>query len=255
MPFVQEQVTSNRAYGSASVEEILGPRYPAAKQAQVNTLDSMLFLNRGDRFEARPLPTEAQLAPAFAVAVGDADGDGHEDLFLSQNFFDAEPETSRYDAGRGLWLRGDGRGGFKPLSGDESGVKVYGQQRGAALCDFDADGRLDLVVAQNSAQTKLFRNVGARCGLRVRLNGPPGNPLGIGAAVRWQSASAQGPLRELHAGSGYWSQDSAVQVLSLPEPPARLWVRWTGGRTTVVDVPPGAHEVGIRMDGQIKTVH
>jgi len=205
IPFVKEEVASYRAYGAMSVEEILGPWSAAAKQVQVNTLDSMLFLNRGDHFEARPLPVEAQFAPAFAVAVGDADGDGNEDLFLSQNFFDVEPEISRYDAGRGLWLLGDGRGGFKALNGPESGVNVYGQQRGAALCDFDADGRVDLVVTQNSGETRLFRNVSAKPGLRVRLRGPPGNPLAIGASLRLENDSVQGPVREIHAGSGYWS--------------------------------------------------
>jgi len=47
----------------------------------------MAFLNHGDHFEAIPLPAEAQLAPAFAVLLGDFDGDGAEDVFLSQNFF------------------------------------------------------------------------------------------------------------------------------------------------------------------------
>ena len=55
------------------------------------------------------------------------DGDGKEDVFLSQNFFATLPEEWRHDAGRGLWLRGDGQGGFKAVSGQESGVAVYGE--------------------------------------------------------------------------------------------------------------------------------
>lgn len=240
MPQVRQRISSHRAYGTLGVEEILGVE---TRQLQVTTLDSMLFLNRGDHFEPRPLPVEAQFAPAFGLAVGDANGDGHEDLFLAQNFFDVEPETSRYDAGRGLWLQGDARGAFKPLP--ESGIKIYGQQRGTALCDFDADGRLDLVVAQNGGATKLFRNLGARPGLRVRLKGPPGNPTGIGACLRLENDSLQGPLRELHAGAGYWSQDSAVQVLSLATPPQRLWVRWPGGQTSTVTVSNGMRELTV----------
>jgi len=42
----------------------------------------------------------------------------------------------------------------------------------AVLCDFDGDGRLDLAVSQNAAETKLYKNVAARPGLRVRLKGP-----------------------------------------------------------------------------------
>src|SRR6185369_7369252 len=145
-------------------------------------LESTVFLNRGDRFEAHVLPVEAQMAPAFAVCAGDLDGDGHEDLLLSQNFFAVQPETPRYDAGRGLWLRGDGRGGFTAVPGQESGILVYGEQRGAAFSDYDADGRVDLVVTQNGAATKLYRNAGAKPGLRIRLTGPPANPSAVGAA-------------------------------------------------------------------------
>jgi hypothetical protein len=251
-PFVQEQFVSHRAYGSAGVEEIVGAGATGMRFTEASTLDSMLFLNRGDHFEMRSLPVEAQLAPAFAVCAGDADGDGNEDVFLSQNFFDVEPETSRYDAGRGLWLRGNGRGDFKPMAGGESGVKVYGQQRGAALGDFDKDGRVDLVVTQNGGETKLFRNTGASRGLRVRLSGPPGNPMGVGAVVRLENASVRGPAREVHAGSGYWSQESAIQVLSAMVE-GKLSVRWPGGQVTTVDVPLNASEIIVGVGGLVSS--
>ena len=185
------------------------------KDQVVTTLDSMVFLNRGDHFEARPLPMEVQWSPVFGIVVGDLDGDGNEDIFVSQNFFAVSSDTSRYDAGRGLWLKGDGRGGLKAIPGQESGLKIYGEGRGAALCDYDHDGRLDLVVGQNANTTRLYRNVGARAGLRVRLKGPAGNPRGVGAVVRLIEANGRcGPAHEVHAGGGYWSQDSASLVLA-----------------------------------------
>src|SRR5205814_1724097 len=122
-----------------------------------------------------------QFAPAFAVIAADFDGDGSEDIFLSQNFFATQPGTARCDAGRGLLLKGDGHGGLTAMRGQDSGVLVYGEQRGAAAADYDADGRLDLAVSQNGAETKLYHNLGARPGLRVRLNAGRGNPTGVGA--------------------------------------------------------------------------
>jgi hypothetical protein len=245
--FIREKFTTCQAYGRAAVDEILGGQFKEAQELRANWFESVVFLNRGDRFEVKPLPFEAQIAPAFGITVGDMDGDGSEDLFLAQNFFGVEPQTSRYDAGRGVWLKGDGRGNFAAVRGQDSGVKVYGEQRGCALCDYDGDGRVDLVVTQNRAETKLYRNTQAKPGLRVRLKGPPGNPTGAGAVLRLKFGDHYGPAREVHAGSGYWSQDSAVQVLGAAESPARIEVRWPNGKLTAADVPAGAKEIEVEF--------
>ena len=245
MPFLLDRFTTFKSFSEATVAEILRDRKANAQEAQAATLASTVFLNRGDHFEVVELPAEAQLAPAFSVSVGDFDGDGHEDIFLSQNFFATRPDVPRLDAGRGLWLRGDGTGRFQAVPGQVSGIKVYGEQRGAALADFNEDGRVDVVVTQNGAATKLYQNVAAKPGLRVRLAGPPGNPTGVGATVRLMFGERLGPAREIHAGSGYWSQDSATQVLATPEQPTKIWVRWPGGKVTTTDVAPASREVTV----------
>lgn len=245
MPTLASRFPTFRQFGLAGVDEILGERRPGSLELQAVWLETTLFLQRTNGFEVRPLPDLAQWAPAFAVAVADFDGDGREDVFLSQNLFAMEPETGRLDGGRGLCLLGDGRGGFTALDGRRSGLVIHGEQRGAAVADYDADGRPDLVVTQNGAATRLFRNRGGRPGLRVRLAGPAGNPEGIGAVVRVRSAQGLGPAREIHGGSGYWSQDSPVPVLALPADPVALEVLWPGGRTRSVPIPPGATEVRV----------
>src|SRR5207302_7985108 len=128
------------------------------------------------------------------------------------------------------------------------------EQRGAAVADFDHDGRPDLVASQNGAATKLFRNVAGKPGLRVRLIGPPGNPGGIGAQMRLLFGERPGPVREIHAGSGYWSQDSSVEVLATPESPTQIWIRWPGGKVSAAPVPPKPGEVTVNTEGQIKIV-
>jgi len=254
IPFVKEKMSTYEAYGRASLEEIYGEKLKSAGMVEVSTLATMIFFNRGDRFEGVAVPLEAQLAPAFGVCVGDMDGDGTEDLFLSQNFFATNPDTSRNDAGRGLWLRNDGKGRLTPVPGQESGIKAYGEQRGCALCDYDEDGRVDLAVTQNGNATKLFHNEGAKPGLRVRLSGVQGNPQGVGASIRLVRGKVMGPVREIHAGSGYWSQDGAVQVMGFSEEPTQVWVRWPGGRVTTSAVQAGVREIVVDTAGQVKVV-
>lgn len=247
LPGVALRLRTFAAYADATMDQVLGPLAPGAIRLGATTMDHLLFLNRGDRFEARPLPLEAQLAPAFYAGVADFDGDGKEDLFLSQNFFATEIATPRYDAGRSLLLLGDGVGGLEPMPGQLSGLQVYGEQRGAAYADFDGDGRLDLAVSQNGAPTRLFRNVAATPGLRVRLVGPPSNPSGVGAQMRLSYGDRNGPVREVQAGSGYWSQNGAVQVLGRAAEPTALWVRWPGGREQVVPLAPGQAQVTVHI--------
>ena len=247
-PALRARFATHAAWSVADVSGALGEARASAKQLSVNALASVLLLNRGGRFETRRLPAEAQWSAVFGVSVADFDGDGSEDLFLAQNFFDMRVEEPRLDAGRGLWLRGDGKGNFAAMSAQDSGVKIYGQQRGSAVGDFDEDGRPDLVVMQAGAETKLFHNERARPGLRVRLKGPPGNPSGIGAMVGLKFGSRAGPVREIHGGSGYWSQDSAVVVLATPEKPGSIVVRWPGGKVTTSVVPAGAREVSMSME-------
>lgn len=245
-----ETFSSHEAFSSKTIPALL-KLLPECEMAEATTLASAVFLNRGDHFEMAPLPSEAQFAPAFSVHVADCDGDGADDIFLSQNFFGTRADWTRCDGGRGLWLRGDGQGGFKPLPGDVSGVRAYGEQRGAALCDYNHDGRVDLALSQNGAQTMLYENSGAKPGLRVRLQGPPGNPSGYGAIVRLEFASGPGPAREIHAGSGYRSQDSATLVMARPTAPKAIYVAWSGGAKTRVELPADARDVVVTSQGQL----
>ena len=98
------------------------PALDRALHYQVDTFASVVLHNEGGgAFSSSPLPNLAQIAPIKAIVVHDVDGDGNLDLIVAGNLYDSEPNTPRADAGNGLWLRGDGRGGFVPVGSRESG--------------------------------------------------------------------------------------------------------------------------------------
>lgn len=229
LPFAAETVPSHEAYGKGGLLALLGPHGSRTRRVESQWHASTVFLNRGDRFEVRALPTEAQWAPAFGLTATDFDGDGHQDLFLAQNFFGVDAETSRHDAGLGLLLIGDGRGHFKALSPAASGIVLTGEGRGSAAGDFDLDGRVDLVVTQHAGPTAVLHNRRARPGWGLRLEQPGPNPMAIGAVVRAEFGNSSGPAIEIRAGSGWWSQDSSRVLITGATPPTAVHVRWPGG--------------------------
>ncbi|MCH2131518.1 MAG: hypothetical protein MK179_20460 [Pirellulaceae bacterium] len=67
-------------------------------------------------------------------------------------------------------------------------------------------------------------------------------------------ANHEGPVWEIHAGSGYWSQDLAIHVLATPKPPQSVEVRWPDGHQTTTPIPPHAAEIEIDKDGVLQNV-
>ena len=253
IPVLQLRFPSHRSWAEAKAAEILA-MFPNTGVAEANTLATTVFLNRGESFEARALPREAQMAPVWGVVTADFDGDSRVDLFLSQNSFAHRSGQDRADAGRGLLLRGEGDGSFTAVPGRESGLLIYGDQRGAAAGDFNEDGRADVVVTQNGQAARLFLNGQGASGWRVRLRGSPQNPWGIGAAVQIQNGERTGPEWEISGGSGWLSRNSCTLLFPWPEGGilnATLRIRWPGGRITRTVLPETGREVTIDLEGRL----
>lgn len=253
LPFLRRAAPTFDVFARATVDDLVGTGRSGLYRASAGTLRHAVFLNRGGRFEARALLPGAQVAPAFGVVVADFDRDGREDIFLAQNHLATPPGLSRHDAGRGAVLLGDGHGDFRLLDARESGVAAYGDGRAAAAADFDADGRWDLAVGQNGAETLIFRGRGGSPGLRVRLAAADGGSAAgggsavIGARLRARYADGtEGPSREIQAGSGYWSLNGAVQVFGRAAEIRAVHVRWADGIEEVFDIDQDAPEVVLR---------
>jgi hypothetical protein len=146
-----------KLYATATMDSVITPEMrKGAIRLKATTLQSCLLLNQGNgKFKMVPLPVEAQTSQLDGMVVDDFDGDGNLDVALSGNDFGTEVATGRYDAFNGLILKGDGKGNFKPLTINQSGIYIPGD--GKALVKLrGAKGNYLLAASQNKDVLKIF---------------------------------------------------------------------------------------------------
>jgi len=131
LPYLKKKYLHYEDYKGQTVEDIFTKdQLDKAVKLDAYELQSCVFLSDGKgHYIKRPLPTEAQFSTVFGLDAGDYDHDGKTDLLIGGNFDQSKPETGIYDASYGLLLKGDGKGGFTPLSPEQSGFFVKGAIR------------------------------------------------------------------------------------------------------------------------------
>ena len=227
MPWITDRFTSYYDYSIKNVIELFGSSFvEKMNKLEVTTLESMVFLQKNNRFISKPLPFDVQISTAYSPVVADFNNDGSPDIAVSQNQFNLTSEQSRDDAGLGVILLGVGDGSFKALSIKESGFVVPGEGRATAVSDFNHDGLMDIIVGQNGNLPRLFKNQSKRRGLRVILKAELGNSKGVGASIRIHSNGQTGGLHVVRLGSGYLSQNSTTQIIGNSENASGLIVNW-----------------------------
>lgn len=154
---IRRQYPTYESFGRASMHDLWKPEdRENAIMMQANTLATSFIENKGNgRFELKPMPSEAQVAPVYGMVSDDIDGDGNLDVVLVGNDYGMQPFSGRHDALNGLCLKGDGRGNFTPMTVAESGFFVKGD--GKALASIHtAKGTNILVATQNQDSVVVY---------------------------------------------------------------------------------------------------
>jgi len=131
MPSFKKRFITYDAYARCSLDALLSKQVRrGAREFVAERLSSAFLLNDGrGNFREIALPGEAQFAPLYAAAAGDWNGDGHIDLLLGGNDSRQRVYMGKLDASRGQVLVGDGKGSFRCLTQDSSGLDVRGDVR------------------------------------------------------------------------------------------------------------------------------
>jgi hypothetical protein len=237
MPFLGGKFTTYRDFALADLEQLYtDERLTAAHRFAATTQESATLLNDGNgRFEGRPLPRLAQIAPGFGVQFTEVNGDAHPDLYVVQNFYGPQVETGRMDGGLSLLMTGNGDGSFTAVGPRESGFLLPLDAKSLSSADIDGDPWPDFAVGINDLGVRSF----ARCEefvyslCTVELSGLPGNPTAVGARVTIRLSDGLSQTDEVRAGGGYLSQSTPTLLFGCRG--ARvvaIEVRWPDGASS-----------------------
>jgi len=157
VPTLKKKFPDYTSYATATISKILSPQQKSrAYSVKVFELASSILINQGNgKFKLVPLPALAQVAPIYGILISDFDKDGNLDVVVSGNDYGTEVGIGRYDASKGLYLKGTGKGSFIAVRNSESGLLIDGNTRGAATLAM-TNGIIQL-FGKNSGNLKTYR--------------------------------------------------------------------------------------------------
>ena len=145
------------SFADVAMRDVLPPeKLNQALHLQADTFASMHLRNNGDgTFTAAALPNMAQISAIRGIVAHDVDGDGALDAVVAGNIYDMEANIPPADASNGLWLKGDGKGGFAAVPPVQSGFLAPGNVSRLALIRTAAGH--SVVVANTADSLQIFR--------------------------------------------------------------------------------------------------
>jgi hypothetical protein len=158
VPEIGSKFPNYNSFANATVKDIYGEGLDQGLQYKAYMFESMIFQNEGGKFKPIPFIPLAQFSTIQAFASEDFTGDGHKDLVFAGNMFNSEIETTRADAGVGMFFKGtkDGIMSF-PIAPLESGFFVPYDVKD--LKAVKVDGKYGILVANNNNALYYFQNI------------------------------------------------------------------------------------------------
>jgi len=157
IPSIQKQFLHYSDYADVEVKNLLNEQqWTKAHTAEVKTFQSVFIRNNGNKsFALAPLPDLAQVSALNGMVSVDIDGDGNKDIVLAGNFYPLRVQLGPLDASIGLILKGDGKGGFIPLSYERTHLQISGDVRN--LIKIKTADNYILAATKNNGAVQLLR--------------------------------------------------------------------------------------------------
>ena len=158
-PFILQKYPTYTDYAMATLEDIYGlENLKSALNYKAFNFATCYFQNNGNgTFRVVPLDILAQVSVVNGILAEDIDGDGNLDLVIAGNKYGVEVESVRSDASIGLYLKGDGKGGFDPVIYRNSGLFIDGDVKGIDMIHLGKNNHRGILVAKNNSYMQLIQ--------------------------------------------------------------------------------------------------
>jgi hypothetical protein len=157
MPYVADKFKDYHSFASSKLIDILPEdKVEEGVVYEISNFESIILINNGGKLVRKALPIQAQFSPIKSSIVKDFNNDGNKDILIVGNHFGVEVETTRYDAGIGNILLGDGHNNFTNLSPLKSGLYVPTDSRDAKI--LKKSNKDVLIITNNNASISVFNH-------------------------------------------------------------------------------------------------
>ncbi len=154
IPQLKQKIKKYDLFASLEINEVYGSdNLQEALHYETQTFANSYIENLGKNgFRISPLPNRAQFSNVNDIVIKDFNTDGNLDVLLAGNLYVSEIETMRNDAGTGVLLYGNGKGGFSPETVVNSGFFTNKDVRKMRIIE----NQNLILVANNNDKLQIF---------------------------------------------------------------------------------------------------
>jgi len=155
-PLVKKKFLKYSDYASATLEDIFSEeQLNKCTHLNVYKLQSVYLENEGGKFKIKDLPLKTQFSPVQGMVIRDFTGDKIPDILLAGNYYPFRVQYGPVDAGKGLLLKGNGRGDYTVVDNNKLGVWLDGDVRDLKL--LNNKNNTYVIASKNNDNAQMIR--------------------------------------------------------------------------------------------------